>query len=113
MFHHLSFVVLTLFMLFASLVRAQDFPTCAQPCLGQADPGSCSLTDNTCLCQNASYCNATNNCFHNSCGLSDWQSAYNLAVQMCNDAGVTQNNIINPPPRKRDFVPVYFGRASA
>ncbi|KAG9078242.1 hypothetical protein FS749_009787 [Ceratobasidium sp. UAMH 11750] len=109
MFHRLSFVVLTLFVFLASLVRASDFPSCAQPCVGQASGGSCSMTDNTCLCQNSSYCNATNNCFHSSCSLNDWRTAYNTAVAMCNQAGVTQNNIINPPPPKRDFIPVYFG----
>ncbi|KAG9098869.1 hypothetical protein FRC06_005893 [Ceratobasidium sp. 370] len=108
MFHRLSFVILALFMFFASVVRA-DFPSCATPCIGQASMGSCSSTDNACLCQNASYCNATNNCFRTSCSAADWKSAYDYSVAMCNAAGVTQSNIINPPPPKRDFVPVYYG----
>ncbi|KAG8733084.1 hypothetical protein FRC10_000428, partial [Ceratobasidium sp. 414] len=69
MFHRLSFVLVTLFMFFASVVRA-DFPSCVA---------------------------------------ADWKSAYDYSVAMCNAAGVTQNFILNPPPPKREFIPVYFG----
>ncbi|KAG8745071.1 hypothetical protein FRC10_008923 [Ceratobasidium sp. 414] len=102
MFHRLSLVVFTLFMCFAAVVRA-DFPSCA------LHLGSCSSTDNACLCQNVAYCNATNNCYHSSCNVTDWKAAYDYSVAMCNAAGVYQNYILNPPPSKRDFVPVYFG----
>ncbi|KAG8737903.1 hypothetical protein FRC10_007550 [Ceratobasidium sp. 414] len=73
MFHRLSFVALTLFMFFTSVLCA-DFP---------------------------------------SCSATDWKAAYDYSVALCNTAGVTQTNILNPPPSKRDFVPVYFGRAAA
>ncbi|KAF8607384.1 hypothetical protein BDV93DRAFT_553096 [Ceratobasidium sp. AG-I] len=117
MFHRISFVVLAFVMFFAAVVRA-DFPACAQPCLGAAPHGSCSLTDNACMCSNASYCNATNLCFKNSCSQTDWKSAYDQAVAMCNAAGVTQPVILNPPtkraaapePVNTAFVPVYVRR---
>ncbi|KAG8684799.1 hypothetical protein FRC12_023970 [Ceratobasidium sp. 428] len=112
MFHRLSLVVLALFLFFASIVRA-DFPLCSQPCTTQYTAAGCSATDNACMCRNASYCNQVNNCFRTSCNATDWKTAYNQGVSLCNAAGVTQSNIINPPPPKRDFVPVYYGRAVA
>ncbi|KAG8794006.1 hypothetical protein FRC12_000881 [Ceratobasidium sp. 428] len=112
MFHRLSFVVL-LFVFLASVVHAGDFPACAQPCTTQYTASGCSSTDNACMCQNSTFCNQVNNCFRTSCSTSDWRTAYNTGVSMCNAAGVYQNNIINPPPPKRDFIPVYYGRAIA
>ncbi|CAE6421915.1 unnamed protein product [Rhizoctonia solani] len=103
MFHRLSLFVVASLALFANA----QFPTCAQSCVGQASPGSCSLTDNACLCQNASYCNATNDCFRTSCSSADWTSAYNYAVELCNQAGVTQSNCENPPTRKRGLPAVH------
>ncbi|QRW09848.1 CFEM domain protein [Ceratobasidium sp. AG-Ba] len=108
MFYRTFPVVLTAFLFYTSAVRA-DFPPCAQSCIGQADPGSCSMNDNSCLCNNAAYTNPTNDCFSTSCSQSDWQAAYDYAVQLCHDAGVTTGNI-NNPPSKRSFTPVYLGR---
>ncbi|KAJ1301257.1 hypothetical protein OPQ81_003665 [Rhizoctonia solani] len=103
MFNRLCFFLMAFLMLFAAVAKA-DYPPCAQPCVGQPDPGSCSLTDNNCLCQNSSFCNATNDCFRTSCSYNDWTTAYNYAVSLCNQAGVTQNNILNPP-KKRSVAP--------
>ncbi|KAH7337456.1 hypothetical protein B0J17DRAFT_718219 [Rhizoctonia solani] len=105
MFHRLSLFILASLMLFATVANAQ-FPSCAQSCIGQASPGSCSLTDNTCMCQNASYCNATNNCFQSSCSNADWKTAYDYAVELCRQAGVTQTNVMNPPA-KRTAMPTH------
>ncbi|CAE6451340.1 unnamed protein product [Rhizoctonia solani] len=99
MFHRLSLFIVACFMLFATVVKA-DFPACAQPCLGKASPGSCSLQDNACLCRNASYCNATNTCFKNSCSQTDWKAAYDYSVALCNQAGVTQGSVLNPPTKR-------------
>lgn len=100
-------------MLFVGFVRA-DYPACATSCVGVYSAGSCSYSDNNCMCQNASYCNNTNNCFRTSCSYNDWVTAYDYSVSLCNEAGVTQNNILNPPHKrsvapaaKREFVPVY------
>ncbi|CAE6402842.1 unnamed protein product [Rhizoctonia solani] len=116
MFCRLSFLVVAFITFFATVANAQ-FPSCAEPCIGQASPGSCSLSDNTCLCQNASYCNATNTCFKNSCSATDWKAAYDYSVSLCNQAGVTQGNILNPPTKRtiafearHTFVPVYVRR---
>ncbi|CAE6433594.1 unnamed protein product [Rhizoctonia solani] len=102
MFNRLSLFVLASLAVF---VTAQ-YPSCAQSCVGQASPGSCSLTDNACLCQNASYCNTTNDCFRTSCSYADWTSAYNYSVQLCNQAGVTESNTEHPP-RKRAVTPAH------
>ncbi|CAE6406950.1 unnamed protein product [Rhizoctonia solani] len=116
MFHRVSLLFVVLTMLLTTVVNAQ-FPTCAHSCLGQASPGSCSLTDNACLCRNAAYCNATNTCFKNSCSSADWKTAYDYSVTLCRQAGVTQGNILNPPTKravavqaKRTFVPVHVRR---
>ncbi|KAG8772307.1 hypothetical protein FRC12_003132 [Ceratobasidium sp. 428] len=112
MLHRFSLVVLALFLFLVSVVRA-EFPACSQPCLGK-NLGSCAATDNVCMCKSASYCNSTNTCFRSSCSAADWKAAYDEGVSMCNAAGVTKNTIINPPPpTKREFVPVYYGRAIA
>ncbi|QRV99002.1 CFEM domain protein [Ceratobasidium sp. AG-Ba] len=109
MFHRLSFVVLTLFLSFFSVVYAAEFPTCAQSCLGQASIGNCSPTDNVCMCNNTSYTNATNDCFRTSCSAADWKTAYDQSSAMCAAVGVTKPNVLNPPT-KREFTPVYYGR---
>ncbi|KAG8715037.1 hypothetical protein FRC11_005997 [Ceratobasidium sp. 423] len=117
MFHRLSLFVVVCSVLFATIANAQ-FPSCAEckcstsasgsrtdlywlvACIGTASPGNCSLTDNACLCQNAAYCNATNTCFKNSCSSTDWKAAYDYSVSLCNQAGVTQGNILNPPTKR-------------
>ncbi|CEL53294.1 hypothetical protein RSOLAG1IB_06261 [Rhizoctonia solani AG-1 IB] len=116
MFYRLSLLFVALMIFFAGIANAQ-FPSCAQPCLGQASPGSCSLTDNACLCRNAAYCNATNTCFKNSCSAADWKTAYDFSVALCRQAGVTQGNVLNPPTKRtiglearHNFVPVYVRR---
>ncbi|KAB5592974.1 membrane protein [Ceratobasidium theobromae] len=114
MFARSSLLVLTLVVLFSGLARA-SFPACAQPCIGQGNLGGCSATDNACLCKSAIYCNATNNCFRNSCSQADWKAAYDQSVLMCQDAGVYSTIVVNPPPKrtlaapevKRTFAPVY------
>ncbi|CAE7221429.1 unnamed protein product [Rhizoctonia solani] len=107
MFHRLSFFFLASLML---VVNAQ-FPACAQSCLGQAPHGSCSLTSNSCLCQSAEYCNATNDCFRTSCSQADWVTAYNYSVSLCNQAGVTESNTTHPP-RKRTLPPAHIRRTN-
>ncbi|CAE6421790.1 unnamed protein product [Rhizoctonia solani] len=105
MFHRLSFFIVALFMLFATVAKA-DYPACGQPCVGVSAHGSCSLTDNTCLCQNSSYCNDTNECFRTSCSPTDWRAAYDYSVSLCAAAGVTTGNIANPPT-KRSLAPAH------
>ncbi|KAB5589446.1 hypothetical protein CTheo_7114 [Ceratobasidium theobromae] len=119
MFHRLSLFVLIFSVLFVGVARAA-WPSCASGCVVTADPGNCSLQGNACLCQNASYCNVTNNCFRDSCSAADWKAAYDQSVAMCADYGITSTIVVNPPPPKRtlaaserDFVPVYARVASA
>lgn len=113
MFHRLSLAVLAFFMVFAMLVQAADPPACAQPCLTQYTAAGCGASDNYCMCTNGTFCNQVNNCFRTSCSTADWRTAYNWAVGLCNAAGATQTNVINPPPPKRTFVPVYPGLREA
>ncbi|KAB5590431.1 hypothetical protein CTheo_6123 [Ceratobasidium theobromae] len=93
MFNRLVFFVLVVASLLVGVVRAA-FPPCAEACIGLADPGSCSLTDNA----------------HD-----DWLAGYNYAVYLCNQAGITSTIVVNPPTKRtltarqpeRTFVPVY------
>lgn len=116
MFHRLSLVVLAFFMFFAALVRADGYPDCAMPCVTGANPGSCSATDNACMCSSAPFCNTMNLCFKNSCSHADWVTAYNYSNSLCSSAGVTKQVVLNPPtkraaapePMNTGFVPVYI-----
>ncbi|KAG9010900.1 hypothetical protein FRB90_007536 [Tulasnella sp. 427] len=39
----------------AGIDPKNPFPSCAQTCLDKADPGSCSLSDYSCLCRDTNY----------------------------------------------------------
>ncbi|CAE6420841.1 unnamed protein product [Rhizoctonia solani] len=106
---------LTVVFGFLQVCLAQGFPDCSMGCLGKSDPGSCSLEDNNCLCGFMPFVEGTFACFKSSCSdAGDLRSAYDMAVAMCNQAGVTET-MVAPPKRTlipmRRAYPVAVGRA--
>ncbi|ELU38897.1 CFEM domain-containing protein [Rhizoctonia solani AG-1 IA] len=59
-------------------------------CLGKADPGSCSLEDNKCLCSYKPFVEGTYACFKSSCTTpDDLKAAYDMSSAMCRQAHPT------------------------
>ncbi|KAG8996191.1 hypothetical protein FRB94_008523 [Tulasnella sp. JGI-2019a] len=70
--------------------RQGGFPNCSVNCLTNATAfGSCSPTDDVCLCNNAGFISATHQCFTSSCSGSDAALADTQSAQLCKAAGVT------------------------
>ncbi|KIO16739.1 hypothetical protein M407DRAFT_85663, partial [Tulasnella calospora MUT 4182] len=59
---------------------------CGIPCLTNADAGTCSPTDNTCLCKSDAYLRSTTSCIQSSCSAADLATAAGLAQQLCKAA---------------------------
>ncbi|KAL5634203.1 hypothetical protein ACGC1H_006131 [Rhizoctonia solani] len=98
---------LTVIVGFLQACLAQGFPECSVGCLGQSDPGSCSLRDNKCLCAHKPFVEGTFACFKSSCSNpNDLKSAYDTSTAMCNQAGVTETIIASP---KRTLIPTRRG----
>ncbi|SJL09212.1 uncharacterized protein ARMOST_12588 [Armillaria ostoyae] len=62
---------------------------CALPCITNVDYGSCSPSDNACLCKSATYVNTTTTCIESSCTGSDLTTAIATAQALCAEVGVT------------------------
>ncbi|KAG8939967.1 hypothetical protein FRC04_005780 [Tulasnella sp. 424] len=91
------FAIATSFVSVSALVARvgpEDYPSCSIPCFTNADTGSCTPTDNACLCQNNPYLRSTTDCIQSSCSAADLQTATVVARQLCSDAGV--NIATNP-----------------
>ena len=56
---------------------------CAISCLQNADLGSCSATDNVCLCNNQPFIDSTTACIENACSGDDLANAEAFAVAIC------------------------------
>lgn len=56
---------------------------CALPCITNVDYGSCSPSDNACLCKSATYVNTTTTCIESSCTGSDLTTAIATAQALC------------------------------
>lgn len=59
---------------------------CSIPCLTNADTGSCTPTENPCLCANDLYLRSTTDCIQSSCSAADLQTAAVVARQICSAA---------------------------
>ncbi|KAI0332236.1 hypothetical protein GY45DRAFT_1335719 [Cubamyces sp. BRFM 1775] len=74
----------------AGLQRRQTgYPDCANPCLLNADFGSCDPVDDNCLCHSQSFVSSVTNCVVTSCSGADLQQAEAAAQQACASVGVT------------------------
>ncbi|KAJ4486832.1 hypothetical protein C8R41DRAFT_921215 [Lentinula lateritia] len=73
----------------ASLLPRQTFPTCSQSCLANADLGSCSADDDTCLCNTPAFISSTATCIASSCTGDDLTEANAAAQDLCLAVGVT------------------------
>ncbi|KAK0475882.1 hypothetical protein IW261DRAFT_463189 [Armillaria novae-zelandiae] len=71
------------------LDRQTSLPDCAIPCITNVDYGSCSPSDNACLCKSATYVNTTTTCIESSCTGSDLTTAIATAQALCAQVGVT------------------------
>ncbi|KAI0672258.1 hypothetical protein C8Q78DRAFT_1077808 [Trametes maxima] len=72
----------------ASSLHRRQFPSCAVPCLTDADFGSCDPLDDVCLCESADFLDSVETCLDRSCIGEDAVDA-NLALeQLCAAVGV-------------------------
>ncbi|KAJ3808340.1 hypothetical protein EV368DRAFT_84802 [Lentinula lateritia] len=72
--------------------RQLNLPTCALPCLTATSStsfGSCSSTDEACLCSNPQFISNTTTCIEGACTGNDLQTAISAAEALCAQAGVT------------------------
>ncbi|KAG8719160.1 hypothetical protein FRC08_003512 [Ceratobasidium sp. 394] len=98
--HAIFCLVLLVVLQITSAQATSAYPNCAIECLGKADPGSCQLTDNACLCANQPFVQATYACFKSTCTNSDdLKLAYDSAASLCKEAGVT-STIVAAPARR-------------
>ncbi|KAI6115318.1 hypothetical protein EDD16DRAFT_1594859 [Pisolithus croceorrhizus] len=81
----------------AGLVSRQSLPSCANPCITNANLGGCSATDDTCLCESQTFINSTTTCIESSCTGNDLQEAEQYAQSLCLAVGVTLT-IATPTP---------------
>ncbi|KAJ3934325.1 MAG: hypothetical protein NXY57DRAFT_700613 [Lentinula lateritia] len=77
----------------ASLLPRQTFPTCSQSCLANADLGSCSADDDTCLCNTPAFISSTATCIASSCTGDDLTEANAAAQDLCLGVTLTDSSI--------------------
>ncbi|TFK68139.1 hypothetical protein BDN72DRAFT_769779 [Pluteus cervinus] len=73
----------------SAVLLPRQFPDCATACMANADPGSCQVTDNHCLCEDAAFVNSVTSCITSSCTGADLQTSLDGAQQLCAAVGVT------------------------
>ncbi|KAF8598691.1 hypothetical protein BDV93DRAFT_526608 [Ceratobasidium sp. AG-I] len=77
----------------------ESFPECSIGCLGKADPGSCGMQDNACLCANPTFVQGTFDCFKSACpNAADLKQAWDFSSSLCKQAGVS-STVVAPPKR--------------
>ncbi|KAI0074342.1 hypothetical protein K474DRAFT_1665531 [Panus rudis PR-1116 ss-1] len=73
----------------AATLFARQYPDCANPCIANADIGSCSADDLGCLCKNPDFISSTTSCILSSCSADDATKAEATARSFCETVGVT------------------------
>ncbi|GJJ14624.1 hypothetical protein Clacol_008890 [Clathrus columnatus] len=74
---------------FTLSIRQQGAPDCALTCLTTTPTGSCSPTNDTCLCNDDTFLEAQFNCVKKACtSSSDFQAAQTFALTLCQQVGV-------------------------
>lgn len=66
-----------------NLINHTNCTDCAQSCIASADLGSCSATDNSCLCQTQTYLSPLSSCLAVSCTGGDLQQAEDTLTSTC------------------------------
>ncbi|KAJ3746623.1 hypothetical protein DFH05DRAFT_1486026 [Lentinula detonsa] len=95
----------------ASLISRQTFPSCSQACLANADLGSCSADDDTCLCNTPAFISSTASCIADSCTGNDLTEANAAAQDLCLAVGITLT--ASSIPISTSTTPASSGSASA
>ncbi|KAJ3800966.1 hypothetical protein GGU11DRAFT_741994 [Lentinula aff. detonsa] len=95
----------------ASLISRQTFPSCSQSCLANADLGSCSADDDTCLCNTPAFISSTASCIADSCTGNDLTEANAAAQDLCLAVGITLT--ASSIPISTSTAPASSGSASA
>ncbi|KAG9020900.1 hypothetical protein FS837_007768, partial [Tulasnella sp. UAMH 9824] len=72
----------------AGIDPKNPFPSCTETCLKNANPGSCSLDDYSCLCRNMEYLQAADICVHSTCDAQDVAATEPAAQAVCRAVGV-------------------------
>ncbi|KAJ3490626.1 hypothetical protein NLI96_g1299 [Meripilus lineatus] len=73
----------------ASRLFARQYPDCANPCIANADIGTCDPSDLGCLCKNEQFIASTTQCIISSCNPEDTIKAEDVAKSFCESVGVT------------------------
>ncbi|KIM54030.1 hypothetical protein SCLCIDRAFT_1222324 [Scleroderma citrinum Foug A] len=73
----------------ATLFARQTLPSCATTCITGASLGSCSATDDSCLCNDQAFISSTTSCIESSCTGNDLVEAEQYAQAICLAVGVT------------------------
>ncbi|KAH8101715.1 hypothetical protein BXZ70DRAFT_931648 [Cristinia sonorae] len=81
----------TVFVALSALVASvvAQYPDCANPCIQNADVGSCFSDDLNCLCKSPSFINSTTKCIVDACSPEDTLTAQAVAQGFCLTVGVT------------------------
>ncbi|KAK7683577.1 hypothetical protein QCA50_013415 [Cerrena zonata] len=73
----------------AASLFPRQYPDCANPCIMNAQTGSCQSDDLNCLCNSSDFISSTTSCIISSCSADDAQKAEAVARQFCATVGVT------------------------
>ncbi|KZP18635.1 hypothetical protein FIBSPDRAFT_1046130 [Athelia psychrophila] len=67
----------------------QSLPSCAVPCIENAQYGDCGQQDNVCMCNNSNFIYTTTACIESLCTGSDLTNAEQYSQAICRSVGVT------------------------
>ncbi|RDB17231.1 hypothetical protein Hypma_001870 [Hypsizygus marmoreus] len=97
----LAILIATVASATASTLQARQLPACSGPCLigPDVDTGSCSATDNACLCRNEAFITKSTACIVDACTGDDLDTALAAAQALCKSVGVTLSGSV---PTKTD-----------
>ncbi|CAL1709734.1 unnamed protein product [Somion occarium] len=73
----------------AATLFPRQYPDCANPCIANAETGSCTADDLGCLCNSSAFISSTTSCIISSCNADDAERAEAVARQFCATVGVT------------------------
>ncbi|KZP09227.1 hypothetical protein FIBSPDRAFT_1047496 [Athelia psychrophila] len=67
----------------------QSLPSCAVPCIENANYGTCGQQDNVCMCNDDNFIDTTTACIESTCSGSDLINAEQYSQAICRSVGVT------------------------
>ncbi|KAH7337450.1 hypothetical protein B0J17DRAFT_663026 [Rhizoctonia solani] len=80
----------------ATTLNRRQYPSCAMSCIQNANIGTCSPTDNTCMCKSQAFIESTAACVNKSCSGDDLDKANEISRALCLAAGVTLSETATP-----------------